>query len=103
MAEGIYHVMDNYYIGADSMCYTVYEEKWNSKKKEFYMEALTYHGNLQDALKSLHRIAVLDSLSACEGELRDMLNIYSSVTEKLSEGISRALQEISVGTGEEHA
>lgn len=95
--------MDNYYIGVDSMNYTVVEEKWNSKKKEFYMDTLTYHGDLQSALKSLHRIAVQDSLSGSEGELVDAMNIYSSVTEKLCTALKKALPLIPTKTGEDDA
>lgn len=103
MAEGIYHVMDDYYIGVDSMQYTVYEQKLNTKKKEYYLDALAYHGDLALAVKSLHRIAVQERLSASEGGLKEMMDIYSSVTEKLCKALTDTFTEITVKAEKNHA
>ena len=103
MAKGVYHIIGNYYITVDPNQYTVAQMKTNKKTGEDSLDYLTYHGELQSAIKSLHRIAVQGALSGSEGDLRDAMRIYSSVTEKLCTALKKALPLISVKTGEEDA
>lgn len=77
MAKGVYHIIGNYYITVDPNQYTVAQMKTNKKTGKDSLDYLTYHGDLQSAIKSLHRIAVQDSLSGSEGDLRDaMRNLF---------------------------
>ena len=98
--NGMYHVMDNYYIGIDEYSFIVYsknkrERKEGDKKFNEYI-ALTYHSDLQDAVRSIHRRVVKDALRSAHGELNDLVSIYSSETKRLCTALSDAFPDVVV-------
>lgn len=92
--NGMYHVIDNYYIVVDEVQYTVCEKLMNKKKGEEYLATLTYHGDLRSAVKSLCRNVLQASLERHGGELKDLVNTYSSETKRLTTALLECFPEI---------